>query len=301
MDLENDVIVTEELSDNSEIEENTEPSNDDNSEENGEEPENNGESDNSRFASIEEATKAHAELQKKLGLQSNELGELRKQVAEAAELKQKFEDMQLQKAQEKGFESVSEYENSKELANYIADRYEEHINECQYPDEMQKMLNAYREDPTDNELLDAIEAQFTLKTIKDVAGKTETFKGELQIKQNEALLQELKNSAVLYLKENVAKYREDFNNPAFAALYGEAFRAYGCDLKTDKFVQLMRNFAAEAIKANAIKKGINQENINDTNEIAGLSSGGGVINSKSGKSLLTMSNAELDKRLDELI
>lgn len=303
MDMENDVIATEELSDNSEIEENTEPSDDDNSEESDKEPENNKEAEaenTSRFATIEEATKAHAELQKKLGLQSNELGELRKEAAEAAKLREQIAARELQEAKEKGFNTVSEYNNSKELANCVADEYAKHINECEYPDEMQKMLNAYREDPSE-EFLDAIEAQFSLKTIKEVAGQTEIFKGELQTKQNEALMNEIKGSAAAYLNENVAKYQDEFKNPAFAALYGEAFRAYGCDLNTDKFVELMRSYADEVVKAKAIKNAIDSENDSDTDEIAGLSSGNNGTNSKGGKSLLTMSSAELDKRLDELI
>lgn len=301
--MENDVIATEELSDNSEIEENTEPSDDDNSEESDKEPENNKEAEaenTSRFATIEEATKAHAELQKKLGLQSNELGELRKEAAEAAKLREQIAARELQEAKEKGFNTVSEYNNSKELANCVADEYAKHINECEYPDEMQKMLNAYREDPSE-EFLDAIEAQFSLKTIKEVAGQTEIFKGELQTKQNEALMNEIKGSAAAYLNENVAKYQDEFKNPAFAALYGEAFRAYGCDLNTDKFVELMRSYADEVVKAKAIKNAIDSENDSDTDEIAGLSSGNNGTNSKGGKSLLTMSSAELDKRLDELI
>ena len=301
--MENDVIATEELSDNSEIEENTEPSDDDNSEESDKEPENNKEAEaenTSRFATIEEAPKAHAELQKKLGLQSNELGELRKEAAEAAKLREQIAARELQEAKEKGFNTVSEYNNSKELANCVADEYAKHINECEYPDEMQKMLNAYREDPSE-EFLDAIEAQFSLKTIKEVAGQTEIFKGELQTKQNEALMNEIKGSAAAYLNENVAKYQDEFKNPAFAALYGEAFRAYGCDLNTDKFVELMRSYADEVVKAKAIKNAIDSENDSDTDEIAGLSSGNNGTNSKGGKSLLTMSSAELDKRLDELI
>lgn len=303
MDMENDVIATEELSDNSEIEENTEPSDDDNSEESDKEPENNKEAEaenTSRFATIEEATKAHAELQKKLGLQSNELGELRKEAAEAAKLREQIAARELQEAKEKGFNTVDEYNNSKELANCVADEYAKHINECEYPDEMQKMLNAYREDPSE-EFLDAIEAQFSLKTIKEVAGQTEIFKGELQTKQNEALMNEIKGSAAAYLNENVAKYQDEFKNPAFAALYGEAFRAYGCDLNTDKFVELMKSYADEVIKAKAIKNAIDSENDSDTDEIAGLSSGNNGTNSKGGKSLLTMSSEELDKRLDELI
>ena len=298
LEMENDVMESDEQTDNSEIEENDEPSNDDNSQDDDKEPESKEETDaeKSRFASIEEATKAHAELQKKLGLQSNELGELRKKVAAAEE---REASKKLQEAQSKGFETVNEYENSKEVATFTADRYAEHINECEFPDEMNKLLEEYRKDPND-ELLEAIESQFSLGTIKKVAGKTEHFKGELQARDTEALLTEIKDSAANYLNENVSKHQELFKNPAFAALYGEAFRAYGCDLDTDKFVELMVNFAETVKKAEAIKKGINDENDDETSEIAGVSSVGSS-GTKGGKSLLTMSSAELDKRLDELI
>ena len=298
LEMENDVMESDEQTDNSEIEENDEPSNDDNSQDDDKEPESKEETDaeKSRFASIEEATKAHAELQKKLGLQSNELGELRKKVAAAEE---REASKKLQEAQSKGFETVNEYENSKEVATFTADRYAEHINECEFPDEMNKLLEEYRKDPND-ELLEAIESQFSLGTIKKVAGKTEHFKGELQARDNEALMKEIKDSAANYLNENVSKHQELFKNPAFAALYGEAFRAYGCDLDTDKFVELMVNFAETVKKAEAIKKGINDENDDETSEIAGVSSVGSS-GTKGGKSLLTMSSAELDKRLDELI
>ena len=298
LEMENDVMESDEQADNSEIEENTEPSNDDNSQENDQEPvsKEESEAEKSRFASIEEATKAHAELQKKLGLQSNELGELRKRVAEAEE---REASKKLQEAQSKGFETINEYENSKEVATFTADRYAEHINECEFPDEMNKLLEEYRKDPSD-ELLEAIESQFSLGTIKKVAGKTEHFKGELQARDNEALMKEIKDSAANYLNENVSKHQELFKNPAFAALYGEAFRAYGCDLDTDKFVELMVNFAETVKKAEAIKKGINDENDDETSEIAGVSSVGSS-GTKGGKSLLAMSSAELDKRLDDLI
>ena len=300
--MDNDVIETDEQTDNSELDNEQEPSNDDNSSERDKEPESEKESEaeKSRFATIEEATKAHAELQKKLGLQSNELGELRKQADENKALREQIAALQLMEAKEKGFETVSEYETSKELANFTADRYAEYIKECEFPDEMKNLLNEYRNNPSE-ELLDTIESQFSLGTIKKVAGKTETYKGELQTKHNEALIQEVRESAKTYLNESVGKYKDEFKNPAFAALYGEAFRAYGCDLDTDKFVELMRNYAKEAIKANTIKESIDNENNEETSEIAGLSSGSSIGNSKGSKSLLAMSNAELDRRLDELI
>lgn len=66
------------------------------------------------------------------------------------------------------------------------------------------------------------------------------------------------------------KYAKEFENEAFVALYGEALRAYGCDLKTDKFVELMRAYADSVIKQANINNGIGKENADATDEIAGL-------------------------------
>lgn len=301
--VENEVLDTQ--TDNSDVGNQQEPDNNsDNSQDDNQnqEPENNKSNTEtkSKFATLEEATKGYSELEKKLGQQSNELGELRKQAQKAAELEEKFAKMQLQEANDNGFETVAAYQNSKELANFTADKYAEHIRECEFPDEMQRLLEEYRRNPND-ELLDTIESQFSVDTIKKVAGQNELYKGQLQEKENEALRNEIELSAKNYLNESVGKYVDDFKNPAFAALYGEAFRAYGCDLDTDKFVALMRQYADSVIKANGIKKGIAQENANETDEMAGLHSSGGAKGSGSGKSLTELSDKELDDRLSQLI
>lgn len=297
--------------DNSEIIDNHEPlGNDDNSEENNDqEPVNdeNGEAANAenqqpagKFNNLDDANKSYSELEKKLGQQSNELGELRKQAEEAAKLKEQIANMQLAEAQKKGFQDVQSYQNHKEVANFVANEYAKHIKECEFPEEMVNLLDEYRKNPTDD-LLETIESQFSVEVLKDVAGKNAIFKGQLQAKEQEALENEVKQSAKSYLDENVNKYASEFNNPAFAALYGEAFRAYGCDLDTDKFVTLMRDYAKSIIAANGIVNGINQENQAATDEIAGLTMGNNAAKSSNGKSLLQMSEQDLNKRLDELI
>ena len=173
---------------------------------------------------------------------------------------------------------------------------------CEFPDEMARLLREYRNNPT-QEVLDTIESQFSVETLKDVAGREALFKGQLLARDNLTRESQIRQSAQEYLNVNVNKYAEDFKNPAFTALYGEAFRAYGCDLNTDKFVELMKNYASSIAKASGIKNGINLENANATNEIAGLSDGKGNASAAagSGKSLLNMSEKELDKRLSELI
>lgn len=295
------------LSDNSAegAEATTEPSNDDNSDvqlQTTEPAKEEAKSGGSKFATLEEAQKGYSELEKKLGLQSNELGELRKQAEKVKTLEEKLAGMQLQEANNKGFESVLDYQNSLEIANNTANEFKKYLDEVDYPDEVLRLIEEYRHNPSD-ELLKTIEAEFTVDTIKKVAGANAIFNGQLQQKYNEALNQQIESSAREYLDTNVTKYAEEFKNPAFAALYGEAFRAYGCDLNTDKFVDLMRSFAQSVIKSNGFRTEINKENTRDTDEIAGLNFGGSsnAAKSSNGKSLCAMSDAELDERLSQLI
>jgi len=222
-----------------------------------------------KFKTLEEATKGYNELEKKLGIQSNELGDLRKKAELAEKLQKQIDEQKLQEAQSKGFETVEEFETNKEVVNFVANEYAKHLSECEFPEEMVKLLAEYKKNPS-RDYLETIEAEFSTDTLKNVAGKTELFKGQLQTRQNEALEEEIKQSAIKYLDENVNKYAEEFKNPEFAALDGEAFRAYGCDLDTEKFVNLMKAYGESCVKAAGIKNGIKKENSQATDEMAGL-------------------------------
>lgn len=228
--------------------------------------------DKPKFDNLDAALKGYANLEKKLGEQSNELGELRKQ----AELVKQLQEEQLVIAKSYGFESVEEFKNAQlqqeydhKLAAYEADQYAKFINECDFPDEMQKLLMSYRQNPT-KETLELIEADFPVEIVKQVAGTMAVARGQLQAQQQEAQKEQLKVTAKAYLDENVSKYAKEFENEAFVALYGEAFRAYGCDLDTDKFVEMMRAYANSITKQANINNGIDKENTDVTDEIAAL-------------------------------
>ncbi len=266
-----------------------EPLNNDNSNpEQTQEPENNAEISNNegtqdngnqdeaankpKFDTLDAALKGYANLEKKLGEQSSELGELRKQ----AELVKQLQSEQLAIAKSYGFENVEDFKNAQlqqeydhRLAAFEADQYAQYINECDFPDEMQKLLISYRQNPT-KETLELIEADFPVEIVKQVAGSMAVARGQLQAQQQEAQKEQLKGTAKAYLDANVAKYAKEFENEAFVALYGEAFRAYGCDLDTDKFVELMRAYANSITKQANINNGIDRENADATDEIAGL-------------------------------
>lgn len=263
--------------DNSNAEQTQEPgSNTDVSDEGNQDSNQEEATDKPKFDNLDAALKGYANLEKKLGEQSNELGELRKQ----AELVKQLQEEQLAIAKSYGFESVEDFKNAHmqqeydhKLAGYEADLYAQCINECDFPDEMQKLLMSYRQNPTE-ETLELIEADFPLKTVKKVAAykaiAEERLNGQLQAQQQEAQREQLKVTAKAYLDENVPKYAKEFENEAFVALYSEAFRAYGCDLDTDRFVELMRAYANSITKQANINNGIDKENTDVTDEIAAL-------------------------------
>lgn len=292
-----ETIDKEDLTDNSEDFYEQEPADDVDNSDNSEsqkEPENN-QQDGSKFKTIEDATKSYAELEKKLGEQSNELGELRKKAELADKLQKQFQEQELKKANERGFDTIEQYQNNQELINYEANLYLKHLQECEYPDEMKRLLAEYVKNPSD-EIRNTIETEFSIDTLKQVAGEVAIFKGQLQQKVNEALEQEVYNSAKEYLDTYVNKYSDEFKNPAFAALYGEAFRALGCNLNTDKFITLLKEYGNSVLQAAGIKNSVIKENSLATDEIAGLSN---ITDSSLGneKNILEMSEDEIRREL----
>ena len=245
-----------------------------------------------KYKTLEQANKAYADLEKKLGEQSTELGELRKLRDEYNAEREKEQQVALQNAQANGFNSVIEYENHAELVNFIADEYEKNLAECAYPDEIQNLLNQYRKTPDDN-ILKTIENEFDLDTVKRITLEKQAKQTELQ----QRIYDEVRNSASEYLNENVNKYAEYFKNPAFAELYGEAFRAYGVNLETDKFVNLMNDYENFVLKSAGINNGINNENRNATDEIAGLTAMGSNAQNGSEKDILTMSDSDMKREI----
>ena len=63
----------------------------------------------------------------------------------------------------------------------------------------------------------------------------------------------------------------------------------------------MHDYKDSIIKALGIKDTINNENRSATDEISGLSMGSDAAKTGNGKSLLQLSDKDLDNRLDELI
>lgn len=285
---------------NDEVNETIEPAEDtesDNSQEQTQEPEPQG-----RFKTLEDANKSYEELQKKLGLQSNELGELRKKAELADKLQAQMDSRKLEEANNNGFETVKAYEDSLELNKFEADAYRKHIHECDFPDEMVKLLDEMGKSASvSKELRETIESQFPLETIKSIAGEKKIYEGQLEARQQQALYDELESSARGYLNETVPKYAKEFENPAFGQLFGEAFKAFGCDLRADDLVNLLHQYVEFANKANNIQSEISKENSNATDAIAGVASTGSSKGNSIGSNLLNLSDEAAAKRIEELI
>lgn len=303
----NEDIAQVEVTDNSVDTDIQEPEITDNSDSDNQEPENDtndnqqGTEQKAKFKTLEEAIIAHSALEKKLGENSKELGELRKQKGEY----DNFKEQQLKFVQKHGFNTVEEFEEyqleeqyNKDLAGFEADEYLKYIDEVQDPDEMKKVLLKYRQNP-DKEILDFIEAEFPMDVIKNVAGKLELAKGQLQNKKLEAQKEQFMNSAKEYLDVNVNKYSENFKNPAFAELYSEAFKALGTDLDTDLFVDLLNKYTESVIKNANLQKGMQQEYDDATDEMAGLSVG--QTHNLSEKPLRAMSDKELASYIKKFV
>ncbi len=245
-----------------------------------------------KYKTLDQANKAYADLEKKLGEQSAELGELRKMRDEYNAEKEQKQAEALQNAQNNGFNSVVEYENHTELVNFVADEFEKNIAECSYPEEVKNLIDQYRITPN-KEILKTIKNEFDVDTVENIALASKEKENELQ----QRVYDEVKASASEYLNNSVNKYADRFNNPAFAELYGEAFRAYGVRLDTDKFVNLMDSYENFIIKSAGLNKGIANDNINATDEIAGLTNAGRNTQNASERDILSMSDAEMRREI----
>lgn len=283
------------VNEGSENTEQTQENQSDNSTEQNQEPELLG-----KFKSQDELLKAYTELEKLHGQQSNELGDLRKKAELADKLQEQIDSKKLEEANRNGFETVKDYENHKEMARFEANAYRQHIRECDYPDEMENLLQELEKNPT-KELRDAIKSQFSLETIENVAGEKKLFEGQLAQKEQQALYEQMEASARGYLDETVPKYAKEFENPAFGQIFGEAFKALGCDLKTDVLVDLLHKYVEYANKTENIKSEISKENSNATDAIAGVANTGGGKGIPAGQNLLNMSEEAAANRLGELI
>lgn len=296
-------IDSQDLTDNSELE-NSEPSNEDNSDISDKEPEQNTDNTNKTdsnvtFTDLDTANKSYQELQKKLGEQGLELGDLRKKSDELTELKEK----QSKFLQKLGFNSLEEYENKQreiqydeDVSKFEANRYLDYINEAEFPDEVKRLITLYHSSTGEDkrQVLDSIEANFSTEIIKRVAADVAMYRGQLDGEKRQALEEQQLNTARSYLQNVVQKYQDEFKNQDLVMLYGEAFKTLGPDLNTDYFMdlclKLKKSWQAEALAAHNIQ--VENENTKDR-----ISDSTTSRNNVDTKDILDMSEDEIRKEL----
>ena len=153
LDTQEQEIDSQDLTDNSDAQ-TVEPSTEDNSNTvETKEPEQNNDDNktdtNTGFTDLDTANKSYQELQKKLGEQGLELGDLRKKSDELTELKEK----QSKFLQKLGFNSLEEYENKQrelqydeDVSKFEANRYLDYIND---PDKLKEFKSEVKKRITD--------------------------------------------------------------------------------------------------------------------------------------------------------
>lgn len=279
--------------DNSEIEEESKPEIEEDEEE--EEKE---ELILGKFKTQDDLIKAYNDLQSVQGKKSQELATLKEKAEKVDSLIKEQQEI----AEFYGFKNVEEMRTAqaqktidKELANFVANEYEKHLDSCEYPDEMKTLLDEYRKNP-DKELLATIKNEFPLDIIEDVAVNINSHKGQLDNIRHQALEKEEMARASEYLKENIAKYDDDryFKNNEFQNIYTELFKAFGTDLNTDYTIDIIEKYVQSRIKAHERNKSKKYENDSLTDSFGSINQNDNI---GSTKGVLDMSPDELKHAL----
>lgn len=304
--MEDTAILTETETDNlEEIQE--EPETTDNSdiedEDKPEETEEEAEEDNGeelilgKFKTQDDLIKAYNELQSSQGKKSQELAELKEKAEKVDSLMKEQQEI----AELYGYKNVDELRASqtqkkvdKDLANFIANEYEKHLDSCEYPDEMKSLLAEYRK-TSDKDILATIKNEFPIDVIEDIAININSYKGQLDNIKHQALEQEEMARAGEYLKENIAKYDDEryFKNQEFQGIYTELFKAFGTDLNTDYTIDMIEKYVQSRIKAYEKNKSKKIENDSLTDSFGNINKNDNLPT----KGVLDMSPEELSRAL----
>lgn len=280
--------------DNSDVETNEKPD-----EENKEEQVTNNDLILGKFKTQDDLIKAYTSLEQNQGKKAKEFAELKQK----AELVDSLQKQQQEIAELYGFENVEalkSYQNQKkvdkDLANFVADSYAKHLNQCEYPDEMKALLLQYKQNP-DSDLLATIKNEFPIDVIEQVAVDINGYKGQLDNIRHQALEQQEIERAGEYLRENIAKYDDEryFKNASFQEIYTELFKAFGTDLNTDYTIQQIEKYVQSRINQYEKAKTMKKEN-SDLTDSFGMNQSENITGG-SQKGVLDMTPEELSKAL----
>lgn len=250
-----------------------------------------------KFNSDEDVRNGYLELEKKTTQLSQEKSEWEKEKALLQEKAQQAEQQQLNVAKMYGYSSVDELNNylkeqetNTQLAQFTANEYAKFLNSVDYPDDVRDMLLKYQQNP-DKALLENIEAEFPLETIKQVSENVAYYKGQLANQRQQALMNEERAYLENYLQETITKHKDVFEDKNVVALFGEAFKQLGA-FDSDIFIQHIKEVQKSAIQNYLTKQKADKENSEALSALEGLNPTSNGCNTGE-KSVLEMTPDEL--------
>jgi len=244
----------------------------------------------------------------------NKNAELSKQIetlSEKAKIAESLEQQQLEIAKAYGFNTVEDMQRHQqdvqvksEMAKFEANQYAQFLNLCEDPEGARELLILYAQNPTP-ELKRAIEeeAGFPIEVHKKVAKEMVNLESEYQQKNFQLTYEQEATKVKAYLENVTTQYPEEFKNKEFVALYGEAFKALGTNLETDKFIGLLNGLKQVWISQHEAQKNQSQENNSAIEAIAGLSPSKNQPPQSNGgqePDILSMSEEEMRKVINKI-
>lgn len=255
---------------------------------------------------IENLAKSYKELEPLL----NQKSTWEKEKAELLEYKKQFDAIQQQReqnAQQAGFDSALDMQQSYQVAQYEANEYSKYL---QYLDDetrqtVQSLLYKYANNPS-YELMKEIEIEFAPEINKRIAVQADRLKRQFETeKQTKEQTQQMSNIEDI-ISKSVESNNELFNYEPFKNLFvntlhkfGDRFTYEDAEVLMTAVKDLKSAFQEEFSKGNAST----EANKKATDALAAITGQSSAPTGKGSKNvdINTISDSELDKLLNEYI
>lgn len=255
---------------------------------------------------IENLAKSYKELEPLL----NQKSAWEKEKAELLKYKEQFDAFQKQQeqnAQQAGFNSALDMQQSYQVAQYEANEYSKYL---QYLDDetrqtVQSLLYQYANNPSEA-IMQQIEIEFAPEINKRIAIQADRMKRQFEAqKQTQAKTQQMSNIENI-ISKSVDSNNELFNYEPFKNLFVNALHKFGDRFTYEDAEALMTAvkdlksaFEAEFQKGNAS----NEANKKATDALAAITGQSSAPTGKGSRNvdINTISDSELNKLLDEYI
>lgn len=223
-----------------------------------------------------------------------------KRFREEAEAQQKQAEEQARKA---GYDNQYDMQNAYEVANFEANEYSRYLQyvDPETRDDVYNLLVQYANNPS-KELMSQIEMEFAPEINKEIAVKADRIKQQYESqKRTQAETQKMSNIESV-ISKSVDANKELFDNDSFKDLFINTLYKYGDNFTFEDAQMLMetaKQLQVSAVEAFKKANSIKTDNNNATDKLASLT--GTSSAQKQQKSLIAMSDKELDNWLDTII